>query len=151
MRIVQTVFMIAAALVASAGVAATLDDLMAADRAFDRLAQEEGVRNAFLAYVGEDPAMLSHGVPPITGDESVRDFLGRWPDGMSLTWEPKGGRIAASGDLGYTWGVFESRGEDADGIEVVRHGKYVTVWALQKDGSWKWVVDIGNDSPSPAP
>lgn len=131
--------------------AGSVDDLMAADRAFDRMAQEQGAREAFLSFVGDDPAMLSAGLAPITGNEEVRAFLSKWPDGISLTWEPRGGRIAESGDLGYTWGVFESRGRDPEGAEVVQHGKYVTVWALQEDGSWKWVVDIGNENPDPNP
>ena len=32
---------------------------------------------------------------------------------------------------------------------VVRHGKYVTIWKKQADGSWKFVVDIGNPSSPP--
>ncbi len=129
--------------------AATVEDLMDADRAFNRMAQERGVRDAFLAYVGADPTMLSEGLPAIDGDEEVEKFLSGWPDDVSLTWEPRKGRISSSGDLGYTWGTFVSRSKDAAGSEQVRHGKYVTVWALQDDGSWKWVVDIGNPSPSP--
>ena len=31
----------------------------------------------------------------------------------------------------------------------VNHGKYCSVWKKQPDGSWKWVVDIGNSSPGP--
>ena len=150
-RITVSLLVMAGALASAVVDAASVDDLMEADREFDRMAQEQGVRQAFLAFVGEDPAMLADGLPPITGDAPVHELLSRWPDGMSLTWEPRGGRIAASGDLGYTWGLFVSRGRDAGGAEVVRHGKYVTVWSLEADGSWKWVVDIGNHNPPPNP
>ncbi len=149
MRISLTTSLIALGIFAATAQAATVEDLLEADRAFNGMAQEQGVREAFLAYVGADPAMLSEGLPAIAGDNEVRNFLLGWPDEVSLTWEPTAGRIAQSGDLGYTWGTFVSRSQDAGGTEQVRHGKYVTVWALQDDGSWKWVVDIGNPSPNP--
>jgi ketosteroid isomerase-like protein len=61
-----------------------------------------------------------------------------------LTWEPAGGDVAASGDLGYTYGTFEFRSKDKDGKPVVDHGKYTSIWKKQKDGSWKVVLDMGN-------
>jgi ketosteroid isomerase-like protein len=149
MKNIFNVILIAFGIGAAVGQAATLEDLMKADRAFNRMAQNEGVREAFLAFVGDNPTMLAEGLDPITGDEAVGEFLAGWPDGVSITWEPQDGRLAESGDLGYTWGTFVSRGNDAEGEEVVKYGKYVTVWALQGDGTWKWVIDIGNPSPTP--
>ena len=128
--------------------AASIEELMEADRNFNRMAQEEGVREAFLAYVGDAPVLLSEGLDPLSGDRPVNEFLATWPDDLALSWEPKDGRIAASGDLGYTWGTFVTRVRDAAGNETSKHGKYVTVWTRQKDGSWKWVADIGNSSPT---
>jgi ketosteroid isomerase-like protein len=136
------------ALGAAMGQAATIGDLMEADRTFNRMAQTEGAREAFLAFVGNNPTMLADGLDPITGNEAVGEFLNGWPDSISLTWEPKDGRIAESGELGYTWGTFVSRSKEAEGNEVVKSGKYVTVWALQDDGTWKWVIDIGNSNPA---
>ncbi len=31
----------------------------------------------------------------------------------------------------------------------VNYGKYVTIWKKQADGTWKFVVDVGNKSPAP--
>ena len=37
------------------------------------------------------------------------------------------------------------------GGAVVRTGQYTTVWKKQADGSWKFVLDVGNQDPaSPA-
>ncbi len=66
-----------------------------------------------------------------------------------LQWEPVDGQVAASGDLGYTWGRYVATAKDKQGNETEFHGKYVSIWKKQKDGSWKWIVDIGNDNPSP--
>ncbi|MBI4420961.1 MAG: DUF4440 domain-containing protein, partial [Gemmatimonadetes bacterium] len=51
--------------------------------------------------------------------------------------------VAASGDLGYTVGLFQSRRLDAAGKPVVGTGKYVTIWRKQADGSWKAMLDLG--------
>jgi len=57
-----------------------------------------------------------------------------------------GADISASGDLGYTWGKYEFCAKGADGAEKVEHGKYMTVWKKQADGSRKVAVDMGNAS-----
>jgi hypothetical protein len=51
---------------------------------------------------------------------------------------------AASADLGFTVGVatyVASPGASP------RRSKYLTVWALQRDGSWRYLVDGGNALP----
>jgi ketosteroid isomerase-like protein len=67
----------------------------------------------------------------------------------SLRWEPIGGDIAASGELGYTFGHSTSRRPNASGETADYFGKYVTIWKKQADGSWKVVLDIGNRRPGP--
>jgi ketosteroid isomerase-like protein len=52
--------------------------------------------------------------------------------------------VARSGDLGYTWGFYESRWRSEDGREQVTRGKYTSVWRRQADGAWKAVLDMGN-------
>jgi ketosteroid isomerase-like protein len=59
---------------------------------------------------------------------------------VQMTWEPQGGDIAASGELGYTYGIYELR----DGGDNVQRGTYVTIWKKQEDGKWKFVLDSGN-------
>jgi ketosteroid isomerase-like protein len=59
--------------------------------------------------------------------------------------------MAASGDLGYTYGtyVLTSKDKDKDGKPIVEHGRYLTIWKKQKDGIWKVAVDMDNASPKP--
>ena len=56
-----------------------------------------------------------------------------------IRWQPLHAEVAASGDLGYTWGVAES----APGKEgpFKPYGIYVTIWKRQPDGKWKFVYD----------
>ena len=68
-----------------------------------------------------------------------------------LVWHPVSAVAAASGELGYTIGRWESRVLGAAGQwTATGSGNYVTVWHQQADGSWKVAVDIGNqDAPPP--
>ena len=72
-----------------------------------------------------------------------------WPEGTTLTWTPVKAGMAASGDLGYTYGNYVFTGKNKEGKLVTSYGKYTSIWRKQKDGQWKVVVDVGNSSPDP--
>ncbi|MBL0056459.1 MAG: hypothetical protein IPP31_09725 [Chitinophagaceae bacterium] len=59
-----------------------------------------------------------------------------------LKWEPKGGQVALSGELGFTYGVYALRPADKD---TLMYGNYVSIWKKQSDGSWKYILDSGNE------
>ncbi len=111
--------------------------------------------------------MFPAGGPIVTSKEAIRALMAPAfaNPTFSLTWQPAGAEVSRSGDLGYTYGTFESKRNDADrkpsqnkagssgkeslaGKPVIHRGKYVTIWRKDADGSWKVVVDIGNqDEP----
>jgi ketosteroid isomerase-like protein len=104
---------------------------------------------AFVTYFAEDGVELEDG-----GGITSREAIGKqppWPDGTSLTWTPVKADMAASGDLGYTYGNYVFKSKNKDGKIEISYGKYMSVWKKQKDGSWKVVVDMGNSSPAPQP
>ena len=68
---------------------------------------------------------------------------------MSLTWTPVKAEMAASGDLGYTYGTFVFKANEKDGNPVTHYGKYTTVWKKQREGTWRVALDMGNIGPSP--
>jgi ketosteroid isomerase-like protein len=72
-----------------------------------------------------------------------------WPEGTTLTWTPIKADMAASGDLGYTYGTYVFTSKNKEGKLVASYGKYTSIWKKQKDGQWKVVVDMGNSSPEP--
>jgi len=125
--------------------------LMKADRAFSDAAAK-GLEE-FGKFVAEEVSTLRPDVPIITGKKA---FSERWAPlltdpNMSIRWEPVTAAISDAGDLGYTVGTYEVRRREPEGLRVVATGKYVTIWKLQGDGSFKVVFDSGvQDAPPEA-
>jgi ketosteroid isomerase-like protein len=131
-----------AAAVSGVDVAAALERIMQADRDFAALAMAQNPGVAFGTFAAPDGALLGGEYGP----EAIRAaFAG---GGGTLEWGPTDGRMAASGDLGYTVGTAVRRGADGR----VGYTKYLTVWRRQPNGEWRWVVDGGNPRPAdPSP
>lgn len=123
--------------------------LLELDAAFSRLSVEKGAGAAFAAYLADDAVFLPIGENLISGKEAIVKYFS---DGEStLSWKPLKAEIARSGELGYTYGTSELTTKDKDGKTQLRHYKYVSVWKKLKNGDWKLVLDIGNQSPAPTP
>ncbi|MGO4570606.1 YybH family protein [Microvirga sp. 2TAF3] len=116
--------------------------LIDADKAFNEMAQQDGMGKAFIAYSAENPTMIRPGNMPLLGKSELVDAFSKVP-GSPLSWEPLKAEIAQSQDLGYTFGRYKVR----DGGEIKSHGVYVTIWKKQPDGSWKFVLDGGGTTP----
>ena len=122
------------------------DLLVQLEADFAKAVAEHG-HEAFVTYFAEDGVELDDG-----GGISSRDAISKqppWPEGTSLTWTPVKADMAASGDLGYTYGNHVFKSKDKEGKPVTHYGKYMSIWKKQKDGSWKVVVDMGNSSSAP--
>ncbi len=102
---------------------------------------------AFLTWFADDGVELDDGGGIVNKEEMRKQPP--WPEGTSLTWTPVKADMAASGDLGYTYGNYILKHKDKEGKPVTDYGKYTSIWKKQKDGSWKVVVDMGNSSPHP--
>ena len=102
---------------------------------------------AFLTYFAEDGVELVDGGGINSNDDMRKQPP--WPEGTTLTWTPVKAEMAASGDLGYTYGNFVYTAKNKEGKLVANYGKYTSIWKKQKDGQWKVVVDMGNSSPDP--
>lgn len=129
----------------------TGQDLMAVDTAFSDYSVAHGPYAAWEKYVHADAIGLNPNQPPTHGRaEMLKDFED-WPEYLTLSWEPQGGDVAKSGDLGYTWGLYAVLGVTPEGEAVKSEGKYATVWKKQDDGSWLAVLDGGSPNGPPAP
>ena len=115
---------------------------------FEHATAERGL-DGFMSYFGDDSADLPSGSDIVFGKDNIRKELEPWGPDVSLTWKPVKAEMAASGDLGYTFGNFVFKAKDKDGKVVSHYGKYATVWKKQSDGSWKVAFDMGNSSPAP--
>lgn len=141
------VFLAAAGLVHPA-LAGPEDEMMTADAAFAKMATEEGVPAAFAAYAAADVRMFPDGGEPYSGRDVLIERFAGWPEGATLRWAPEEGVAAPGGDFGFTWGRFVMTAPGEAG-PVEEHGKYVSIWRREADGSWKFVADIGNANPAP--
>jgi len=131
--------------------AATLQSL---EVQFMKAAAEKG-STGYMSYYAEDAVELPMGADAIKGKDNIAKGMGFLDQGNKLTWTPEFADMAASGDLGYTYGTYvftsKDKDKDKDGNPVVEYGKYTTIWKKQKDGSWKVVLDMGNGSPKSKP
>jgi ketosteroid isomerase-like protein len=116
--------------------------MMDADRAFSKLSVEKGMKNAFLEYIDSNGVLLRPNQLPVLGADAI-DFLIQENDSSyTLQWEPKSGMLAESGELGYTYGLYKLQPKNKD---TAIFGTYVSIWKKQSDGSWKFVLDSGNE------
>ena len=123
---------------------------MGVDREFSMASKSFGVNKAFLSYVADDGVLLRTNNPPIVGKKTMQEkFFSRPDSGYTLTWEPLYADIAQSGELGYTFGIYEFKTVDKDGKQILENGTYVSIWKKDAAGSWKFVLDTGNEGLEP--
>ncbi len=124
--------------------AETLRDLEAE---FMKAAAEHGSQG-YMSYYAADAVELPNGADILQGKDAIAKTMGFLDQKDNhLTWTPVYADMAASGDLGYTYGTYVFTSRDKNGNPIEEHGKYVSIWKKQKDGSWKVVLDMGNSSP----
>lgn len=118
------------------------EEMIKADKAFSELSKAEGMRKAFLEYIDSNGVLLRPDTIPLVAANAI-DYIVRNNDSsFIMTWEPEGGNVAASGDLGYTYGVYSIQPKNKD---TLIHGTYLSVWRKQANGKWKFVLDTGNE------
>jgi hypothetical protein len=124
---------------------ATPSAIIAAEIAFNRLAQDKGQWTAFRETAAKDATMF---VPqPVVAQDWLK---GRANPAQSVKWQPHKAFMSCDGKTGVTTGAAQW----PDG----RHGYFTTVWQLfQRNpddaGEWRWIADHGDfiDSPREAP
>ena len=90
--------------------------------------------------------MLRKNNLPLEGIEALRASYQTFSDsGFVLTWKPLYADIAASGEIGYTYGIYTSTAIDSIGTKTEKNGTYVSVWKKDNNGEWKFVLDSGNE------
>lgn len=123
------------------------EEIVKTDIAFSDMSRQVGMKKAFMQYMAKDGGLLRPEHPPIIGADAI-DYLSQLNDtSFTITWKPSHSDISRSGDLGYTFGIYELKVAD-----TIMKGTYVSIWKKQADGTWKFVLDSGNPgitSPQP--
>jgi hypothetical protein len=104
--------------------------VIAAELAFNRLAQEKGQWSAFRETMAKDAVMFEpRRVPAADTLKSKGDPK------IAITWQPHQVWTSCDGSTGVTHGAFQA------GKEL--HGGFTTIWVRQTDGRFKWVITHG--------
>jgi len=124
-------------------VATLRESLLKQDRDFAVSSQVVGVSRSLTTFVGTNVRVLRNGQPPLSGVEAMRDLYSESPG--ILTWEPLGGGVSSSGDLGYSFGEYSVAAPTS--LVPDDKGNYLRAWRRQPDGNWMVVVDLMTPLP----
>ena len=108
---------------------------------FQPLRKKKGYAKAFIEFAHPDVVLLRENSMPVVGKPGLIKLYGDAnPQGINFKWEPLGGNIAQSGELGYTYGIYTIKQDS-----VLEKGTYVSVWKKDNEGNWKYILDSGNE------
>jgi ketosteroid isomerase-like protein len=130
-------------LVVTTAQAAPRDDLLAADRAFSKLASGKGWGYAALVMATNDARLLPPGGAPIHGRAQALRNLAR-PVPGTLSWEPEAVSVSPDGQMGWTDGHWLRTLPNARST-----GRYLSVWIKTRGGAWKVQASITTADPAP--
>ena len=118
------------------------DGVLQAELAFARLADEKGIRTAFLAWLTDDASVFTPRM------NTARAQYGPEPgDPGHLAWYPEAMGISGSGELAWSfgpWAYAVKKGE-----KTLVNGHFLSLWRRQADNRWKVEADIGIPHAAP--
>jgi uncharacterized protein (TIGR02246 family) len=129
----------------------TVPSLSAADQAGIRSADSAfmaaanaGDADQIAGVYAEDGAVLAPNLPPQKGRDAVRAFWGGFLDAYTVRFEIASDTVEGRGDLAYNQGHYRFTAvPKAKGVPgIADEGKFLEILKKQRDGSWKYVVDM---------
>src|SRR5262245_52890493 len=120
-----------------------IDALIQAEKNFAAFSVNHSTKEAFLKFLDSTGIVFENG-KPVNGIEAWNKREKR--PGV-LNWHPQFAEIAESGDFGYTTGPWTFQNSSNDSIAA--RGQYTTVWHIDKNGEWKFIVDLGVGNTPP--
>ncbi|MFA5136508.1 MAG: hypothetical protein WC489_03880 [Patescibacteria group bacterium] len=118
----------------------SLKKLIQTDKSFSDYSVAYGSAKAFKRFLTNQAIMLPQNSNPVYGIKAIFESMSLSDPKDVLSWVPKGGRVAESGELGYTWGLYTLKTASGN----ITQGKYLNIWSKQTNGSWKVDMDMGN-------
>ncbi|MCK6477948.1 MAG: DUF4440 domain-containing protein [Phycisphaerales bacterium] len=98
------------------------------------------------SFYSEDAVAYPPGEPVAVGKAAARKAWAAYfaEPSFRISWKTLRADASASGDMGFTSGSYEVTFNGPDGKPVLEKGKYLCLWRLQPDGSWKAEQDMWN-------
>lgn len=115
-------------------------EIFAAEKAFEKMAAEKSVAEAFRYFADEQAVIKRQNDTLISGKDNIaRYYEGR--NGATVNWTPDFIEVSDDGTLAYTYGKFSWKVKNTDGTMAEYKGVFHTVWKRQKNGEWRYVWD----------
>jgi len=123
----------------------SIDGLIQAEKNFAAYSVAHSTKEAFLQFLDSTGIVFDKG-KAVNGIESWNKKEKR--PGV-LNWWPQFAEISGSNDFGYTTGpwTFQASANDS----IVARGQYTTVWKIDRNGKWKFLIDLGVSNLSVSP
>jgi ketosteroid isomerase-like protein len=122
-----------------------LQEMVKTEQAFSKMAEEKNTRDAFMTFIADDGLLFRPGA--VNGKKWMTEHPVPPSDKKPLlAWQPSFAGMSASGDMGFTTGPWEFKGDIQD-EKPSGYGHFVTVWKKQSDGTFRFVVDLGISHP----
>jgi len=126
------------------------EKLLQTDIDFSNRSVEVGNHKAFIEYASPDAVLLKPNSYPIIGKPAIKKLYSELSDSSyRLTWKPSYGKVAESGDLGYTFGTYLLEITVGEQKGMVSRGTYCSIWEKNQKGEWRFVLDTGNSGLEP--
>jgi ketosteroid isomerase-like protein len=116
--------------------------LLNADNEFSNACATRGMKTAYLDFIDSNGVLLRPNVYPVVGADAIDYIIAQDDSKYTMSWKATDAIVAKSGELGYTYGVYSVNIKNTD---TTFKGTYVTIWQLQPDGKWKFVLDTNNE------
>jgi ketosteroid isomerase-like protein len=124
------------------------EDVMRMESEFRKIASERGLPEAYRTFLADQCRIHSNGRFPMTGKGAISEVFGS-ANPVATEWEALDGGVAASGDLGYTYGKYATKLVSAAGEKIVK-GYFMRVWRHDARGAWKLTFDVTKPLPPDA-
>jgi ketosteroid isomerase-like protein len=123
-----------------------IEGLIQAEKNFAAYSTAHSTKEAFLQFMDSNSLVFDNG----KAVKGVEFWNKKVKNSGVLNWRPQYAEISASGDFGYTTGPWTYQPTKND--TIVARGQYTTVWHIDNNGEWKFLVDlgIGNMQVNPA-
>jgi ketosteroid isomerase-like protein len=142
--LVLTMFLFQCSNIRTVDVASEKAGILKADREFSDYSSKNGMKKALELFGDETMVMLRENSMPVVGKAAFNDLYKDFDDSRTtLVWEPLFADVSASGDLGYSYGIYTIT-VTSDSLKTEK-GTYLSIWKKDREGKWKFVVDTGNE------
>ena len=117
-------------------------DLQNTESDFSKASVKRGAVEAFLDYAASDVRVLRNQKQPFIGRKAA---VAAWtPLSIEWSWKTQSADVSTSGDLGYSYGLYEMRDKATN--SVTQTGNYMRVWK-RVNGAWKLILDVTDPHP----